>query len=74
MDNTIGAGIFRKANWVKGGGDGVRGRGMMWQGVSVWVTLRYGPEIWVPSSFMPTLPGRLFFVEELTGPLVAECH
>ena len=72
--NTIGPGIFLKANWIIGGCDGVLGRGMMWQGVSLWVTLRYGPDIWVPSSFMPTLPGRLFFVEELAGPLVAECH
>ncbi|HID11708.1 MAG TPA: glucosamine-6-phosphate isomerase, partial [Candidatus Latescibacteria bacterium] len=72
--NTIGPGIFLKADWTIGGCDGVLGRGMMWQGVSLWVTLRYRPDIWVPSSFMPTLPGRLFFLKELAGPLVAECH
>jgi len=72
--NTIGPGIFLKADWIIGGCDGVLGRGMMWQGVSLWVTLRYGPDIWVPSSFMPTLPGKLFFLKELAGPLVAECH
>jgi len=33
------------------------------------MTLRYGPDRWVPSSFMPTLPGRLFFLRELAGPL-----
>jgi glucosamine-6-phosphate deaminase len=47
---------------------------MQWQGVSLWVTLRYGPDRWVPSSFMPTLPGKLFFLQELAGPLVAECN
>ena len=72
--NTIGPGLFLQADRIIGGCDGVLGRGMMWQGVSLWVTLRYGPDIWVPSSFMPTLPGRLFFLKELAGPLVAECN
>ncbi|HID21391.1 MAG TPA: glucosamine-6-phosphate isomerase, partial [Planctomycetaceae bacterium] len=69
-----GPGLFLKANKIIGGCDGVLGRGMQWQGLSVWVTLRYGPSIWVPSSFMPTLPGRLFVLKELAGPLVAECN
>ncbi len=72
--NTIGPGIFLKADRIIGGCDGSLGRGMMWQGMSLWVTLRYGPDIWIPSSFMPTLPGRLFFLKELAGPLVAECN
>lgn len=72
--NTIGPGIFLKADKIIGGADGALGRGMMWQGMSLWVTLRYGPDIWVPSSFMPTLPGRLFFLKELAGPLVPECN
>lgn len=72
--NTIGPGIFLKADRIIGGCDGSLGRGMMWQGMSLWVTLRYGPDMWVPSSFMPTLSGRLFFLKELAGPLVAECN
>ncbi len=72
--NTIGPGIFLKADRIIGGADGTLGRGMMWQGLSLWVTLRYGPDIWVPSSFMPQMPGRLFFLKELAGPLVAECN
>jgi len=72
--NTIGPGIFLQADKIIGGADGTLGRGMMWQGMSLWVTLRYGPDIWVPSSFMPTLPGKLFFLTELAGPLVAECN
>lgn len=72
--NTIGPGIFLKAHKIIGGADGTLGRGMMWQGVSLWVTLRYGPDIWVPSSFIPTLPGKLFFLKELAGPLIAECN
>jgi glucosamine-6-phosphate deaminase len=72
--NTIGPGLFLKADRIIGGADGVLGRGMQWQGMSLWMTLRYGPDRWVPSSYMPTLAGRLFFLEELAGPLVAECN
>jgi glucosamine-6-phosphate deaminase len=72
--NTIGPGIFLKSDKIIGGCDGVMGRGMQWQGISLWVTLRYSPSIWIPSSFMPTLPGKLFYLEELTGPLEAECN
>ncbi len=72
--NTIGPGLFLRADRIIGGADGALGRGMQWQGLSLWVTLRYGPNRWVPSSFMPTLPGRLFFLKELAGPLVADCN
>ena len=68
--NTIGPGLFLQADRIIGGADGVFDRGMQWQGMSLWMTLRYGPDPWVPSSFMPTLPGRLFFHHELAGPLV----
>ncbi len=67
--NTIGPGLFLQADRIIGGADGIFGRGMQWQGMSLWMTLRYGPDSWVPSSFMPTLPGRLFFMKELAGPL-----
>jgi glucosamine-6-phosphate deaminase len=72
--NTIGPGLFLQADRIIGGADGALGRGMQWQGMSLWVTLRYGPDRWVPSSWMPTLPGRLFFLQELAGPLIAECN
>ena len=60
--NTIGPGLFLQADRIIGGADGALGRGMMWQGLTLWMTLRYGPDRWIPSSFMPTLPGRLFFL------------
>lgn len=72
--NTIGPGLFLQADRIIGGADGVLGRGMQWQGLSLWVTFRYGPTRWIPSSYMPTLPGRLFFLKELAGPLGAECN
>lgn len=72
--NTIGPGLFLQADSIIGGCDGALSRGMQWQGLSFWVTLRYGPDMWVPSSFMPTMPGKLFFLSELAGPLVAECN
>jgi glucosamine-6-phosphate deaminase len=47
---------------------------MGWQGMSFLTTLHYGPEISIPSTFMPTMPGKLFYLNELAGPLVAECN
>ena len=72
--NTIGPGLFLQADYIIGGCDGALSRGMQWQGMSFWMTLRYGPSMWVTSSFMPTLPGKLFFLSELAGPLNAECN
>ncbi len=72
--NTIGPGLFLQADQILGGADGVFDRGMQWQGLSLWMTLRYGPDPWVPSSFMPTLPGKLFFLQGLAGPLVPEMN
>jgi glucosamine-6-phosphate deaminase len=70
--NTIGPGVFLQADQIIGGCDGIFGRGMQWQGVSLWTTLRYGPDMWIPSTFIPTLPGSLFYVKELAGPLTPE--
>ncbi len=72
--NTIGPGLFLQSDRIIGGCDGALSRGMQWQGLSFWMTLRYGPDMWVPSSFMPTLPGKLFFLQELAGPLVADTN
>lgn len=72
--NTIGPGLFLKSDRIIGGADGALGRGMMWQGLSLWATLHHEPTPWIPSTFMPTLAGRLFFLKELAGPLVAECN
>jgi len=72
--NTVGPGLFMQADYVIGGCDGALNRGMQWQGLSLWTTLRYSPDPWIPSSFMPTLPGKLFFLKELAGPLDAECN
>jgi glucosamine-6-phosphate deaminase len=72
--NTIGPGLFLQADRIIGGAEGVFDRGMQWQGASLWMTLRYGPDPWVPSSFMPTLPGRLFYHRHLAGPLVPDMH
>ncbi|HDY89690.1 MAG TPA: glucosamine-6-phosphate isomerase, partial [bacterium] len=72
--NTIGPGLFLKSDYVIGGCDGILGRGMMWQGMSFAVTLHHEPDMWIPSTFMPTLPGRLFYLDELAGPLEPECN
>lgn len=72
--NTIGPGLFLGADRIIGGADGTLGRGMMWQGLSLWMTLRHEPTPWIPSTFMPTQPGRLFALKELSGPLEPECN
>ena len=72
--NTIGPGIFLQADYAIGGADGILGRGMQWQGMSLWMTLRHGTTPWITSSYIPTIPGKLFFHAELAGPLVAECN
>lgn len=72
--NTVGPAILFSADYAIGGADGALSRGMQWQGMSLWMTLRYGPTRFVTSSFIPTLPGKLFFLGELAGPLVAEAN
>lgn len=71
--NTIGPALFLGADYAIGGADGAHGH-LNWQGQPIWMTLRYGPDPWVPSSFMPTLPGRLFVTELLGGPLQPAAH
>lgn len=72
--NTIGPGLFLSSDRIIGGADGVLGRGMQWQGLSLRMTLLHEPTPWIPSSFMPTMPGRLFYLKELAGPLEPECN
>jgi glucosamine-6-phosphate deaminase len=72
--NTIGPGLFLASDRIIGGADGTLGRGMQWQGLSMWMSLHHEPSPWIPSSFMATQPGRLFYLTELAGPLVAECN
>ncbi|MCY2969268.1 MAG: glucosamine-6-phosphate isomerase [Planctomycetota bacterium] len=72
--NTIGPGLFLQSDSIIGGCDGTFGRGMQWQGLSLRMSLLHEPTPWIPSSFMPTLPGKLFFLNELAEPLVADCN
>lgn len=72
--NTIGPGLFLQADYAIGGCDGVFDRGMQWQGMSFRMTLRYGANRWVTSSYIPTLPGKLFYMGDLAKPLIAECN
>ena len=72
--NTIGPGLMFKADYAIGGADGALSRGMQWQGMSLLTTLRYGPSRHITSTFIPTIPGKLFFLKELAGPLVPEAN
>ena len=72
--NTVGPGLFLQADYIIGGADGALGRGMQWQGMSFLTTLHYGPTRHITSTYIPTLPGKLFYLKELAGPLNAECN
>ena len=73
--NSIGPGLFLQSDYCIGGADGIYPRhGASWQGMSLCVTLQYRPTPWLASTFMPTLPGKLFFIRELAGPLVPAAH
>lgn len=72
--NTIGPGLFLAADHIIGGADGSFNRGMQWQGLSLRMTLQHQPTPWIPSTYMPTLAGKLFYVQELAEPLIAECN
>ncbi len=73
--NTIGPGIFLQADYTIGGVDGyLPARDMIYQSMALWVTLKYGPDMWIPSSIMPQYPGKLFFIKELAGPLEPEVN
>lgn len=72
--NTIGPGLFLLADYAIGGADGALGRGMGWQGMSFLTTLHYGPDYHITSTYMPTIPGKLFYLQELAGPLLPECN
>ena len=72
--NTIGPGLFLQADKIIGGCDGTFGRSMQWQGLSLRMSLAHEPTPWIPSTYMPTLPGRLFLLKELTDPLIADCN
>ena len=72
--NTIGPALMFSADYAIGGADGALSRGMQWQGMPLWMTLRYTPDRHVTSSFIPTIPGKLFFLKELAGPLCPEMN
>ena len=72
--NTIGPAIIFSSDYAIGGADGVLSRGMQWQGMSFWMTLRHGPVKEITSSWIPTMPGKLFFMQELAGPLCADTN
>ena len=72
--NTIGPALFLDSDYIIGGVDGALGRGTSLQGVALWVTLRHGPTRWIPSSYMPTMPGCFFFVKELAESMIPDVH
>ncbi len=67
--NTIGPALFLQSDYVISGVGGSLAGNLMWQSMPLWTTLRYGASVWIPSTFLPTLPGKLFFHKNLAGPM-----
>ena len=59
--NTIGPAFFTNADYAIGGADGELGRGMNWQGFSLWVTLRHAVSRHVPFHLDADPAGRSLF-------------
>lgn len=72
--NTIGPGLFLQSDYCLGGVDAVFDYGAATAVVSMWATLRHGPDMWIPSSYMPTMPGRFFFLDQLAREIVVSEH
>ena len=73
--NTIGPGLFLQSDHCIGGADGVYPeRGASWQSASLCITLGHAPSPWLPSTWMPTMAGELFFMRQLAGPLLPDAH
>jgi glucosamine-6-phosphate deaminase len=71
--NTIGPGLFLQSDFCIGAAEGAYPEyRAQWQGMSLCVTLQHPPTPWLPSTFMPTMPGRMFFTKPLAGPLLPE--
>ena len=69
--NTIGPGLFLQSDWCIGAAEGAYPEYQaQWQGMSLCVTLKHPPTPWLPSTFMPTMGGRMFFTKPLAGPLL----
>jgi glucosamine-6-phosphate deaminase len=61
--NTIGPAIFMQTDYIIAGcGGESRGGAMV-----LWTTLRYGASVWIPSTFIPTKAGKLFYSSDMTG-------
>lgn len=61
--NTIGPAIFMQTDYVIAGCGGESKGGAM----VLWTTLRYGPSVWIPSTFIPTMAGKLFYASDMVG-------
>ena len=73
--NTIGPGLFIQSDFCIGGADGIYpDRGALLAGHEPLRDAAIWPPPWLPSSYMPTMPGKLFFIRELAGPLLPDAH
>ncbi len=72
--NTIGPGLYLKSDCCIGGVDAAFNYGAATAVVSLWATLHHGPSPWIPSSYMPTLPGKFFFLDELAKEVKVSEH
>lgn len=66
--NTISIGLMMKSDYTVGGVNADHQKpGFNWQGMGIWTALRYGPNPYMPDSYLPTKPGKFFFVKKLAA-------
>lgn len=68
--NTAGIGLILKSDYTIGGCEfacvtATREVSYTYHGMALWLTLHCGPDMWVPSSYIPTMPGRFFYIGQL---------
>lgn len=66
--NTVGMGLMLESDYIIGGcsADYRPGR-EQWQSVGIWAALRYGPDRHITCSWLPTRPGKFYFISHVAG-------
>ena len=62
--NTISIGLAKKADFAIGGAWCELRMNQRWQTLGIWCGLHYGPDMWAPASYIPTIPGVIYYTEQ----------
>ncbi|WP_025683408.1 hypothetical protein [Paenibacillus maysiensis] len=66
--NSVSTGLMSRADYSIGGIlANMPGTSHNWQGLFAWITLRYRPDMYMPCSILPTIPGKFFIVKDVVS-------